>query len=161
MKIHDELDRVAGKDRLPSWKDVENMPYLQATFSEVLRKSGPVPVTGATAIRNGTLAGYHIPKGTTVIINIKEIHHDPTEWPEPDKFKPERFLDSEGKFVGWTAKHAFMPFGLGRRECLGQLFAKIVMFTFTSTLLQRYKIELPEGAEKPTTRPMGLQLHHP
>mgnify|MGYP002804343399 CR=1 FL=1 len=63
--------------------------------------------------------------------------------------------------MGWTTKHAFMPFGLGRRECLGQLFAKIVTFTFTSTLLQRYKIELPQGAEKPTETPTGLQLHHP
>ncbi|CAB4026658.1 steroid 17-alpha-hydroxylase 17,20 lyase-like [Paramuricea clavata] len=90
-----------------------------------------------------------------------EIHHDPKEWPEPNEFKPERFLDSDGKFVGWTTKHAFMPFGLGRRECLGQLFGKILMFTFASTLLHLYKIELPEGAEKPSTSPIGLHFHHP
>ena len=160
-KLHKELDDVVENDRLPCWQDAQNMPYLQATLCEVLRRSGPIPITGTTAIRDTTIAGYHIPKNTNVVININEIHHDPKEWPEPNEFKPERFLDSDGKFVGWTTKHAFMPFGLGRRECLGQLFAKIVMFTFASTLLHLYKFELPEGAEKPTTSPIGLQFHHP
>ncbi|CAB4030791.1 steroid 17-alpha-hydroxylase 17,20 lyase-like [Paramuricea clavata] len=160
-KLHKELDDVVENDRLPCWQDAQNMPYLQATLCEVLRRSDIVPLTATTAIRDTTIAGYHIPKNTNVVININEIHHDPKEWPEPNEFNPERFLDSDGKFVGWTTKHAFMPFGLGRRECLGQLFARIVMFTFASTLLHLYKIELPEGAEKPTTSPIGLQIHHP
>ena len=160
-KLHKELDDVVENDRLPCWQDAQNMPYLQATLCEVLRRSHIVPITATTVIRDTTIAGYHIPKNTNVVININEIHHDPKEWPEPNEFKPERFLDSDGKFVGWTTKHAFMPFGLGRRECLGQLFAKIVMFTFASTLLHLYKIELPEGAEKPSTSPIGLQIHHP
>ena len=160
-KLHKELDDVVENDRLPCWQDAQNMPYLQATLCEVLRRSDIVPITATTVIRDTTIAGYHIPKNTNVVININEIHHDPKEWPEPNEFKPERFLDSDGKFVGWTTKHAFMPFGLGRRECLGQLFARIVMFTFASTLLHLYKIELPEGAEKPTTSPIGLQIHHP
>jgi predicted protein tyrosine phosphatase len=160
-KLHKELDDVVENDRLPCWQDAQNMPYLQATLCEVLRRSEAVPLTGTTTIRDTTIAGFHIPKNTKVVINIDEIHHDPKEWPEPNEFKPERFLDSDGKFVGWTTKHAFMPFGLGRRECLGQLFARIVMFTFASTLLHLYKIELPEGAEKPTTSPIGLQFHQP
>ena len=160
-KLHKELDDVVENDRLPCWQDAQNMPYLQATLCEVLRRSEAVPLTGTTTIRNTTIAGFHIPKNTKVIINIDEIHHDPKEWPEPNEFKPERFLDSDGKFVGWTTKHAFMPFGLGRRECLGQLFARIVMFTFASTLLHLYKIELPEGAEKPSTSPIGIEFHQP
>jgi cytochrome P450 len=160
-KLHKELDDVVENHRLPCWQDAQNMPYLQATLCEVQRMSGPFSLTATNAIRDTTIGGYHIPKNTNVVINIGEIHYDPKEWPEPNEFKPERFLDSDGKFVGWTTKHAFMPFGLGRRECLGQLFAKIVMFTFASTLLHLYKIELPEGAEKPTTSPVGIQLHHP
>ena len=160
-KLHKELDDVVENDRLPCWQDAQNMPYLQATLCEVLRRSATVPFTGTTTIRDTTIAGLHIPENTKVIINIDEIHHDPKEWPEPNEFKPERFLDSDGKFVGWTTKHAFMPFGLGRRECLGQLFARIVMFTFASTLLHLYKIELPEGAEKPSTSSIGLQFHQP
>ena len=160
-KLHKELDDVVENDRLPCWQDAQNMPYLQATLCEVLRRSEAVPLTGTTTIRDTTIAGFHIPKNTKVVMNIDEIHHDPKEWPEPNEFKPERFLDSDGKFVGWTTKHAFMPFGLGRRECLGQLFARIVMFTFASTLLHLYKFELPEGAEKPSTSPIGIQFHQP
>ncbi|CAB3984902.1 steroid 17-alpha-hydroxylase 17,20 lyase-like [Paramuricea clavata] len=160
-KLHKELDDVVENDRLPCWQDVQNMPYLQATLCEVLRRSELLPITGTTAIRDTTIGGYHIPKNTNVLINVDEIHHDPKEWPEPNEFKPERFLDSDGKFVGWTTKHAFMPFGLGRRECLGQVFGKIMLFTFASTLLHLYKIELPEGAEKPCTSPIGLNFHHP
>jgi cytochrome P450 len=66
-------------------------------------------------------------------------------------FKPERFLDSEGEFVGWTKPHGFMPFSIGRRECTGQSLARIMMITFASTLLHRHEIVLPDGAEKPTT----------
>ena len=160
-KLHKELDDVVENDRLPCWQDAQNMPYLQATLCEVLRRSELLPITGTTVIRDTTIGGYHIPKNTNVLINVDEIHHDPKEWPEPNEFKPERFLDSDGKFVGWTTKHAFMPFGLGRRVCLGQVFGKILIFTFASTLLHLYKIELPEGAEKPSTSPIGLNFHHP
>ena len=102
------------------------------------------------AVRDTTFASYRIPKGTTVGLNLSKLHHDEREWSEPEKFKPERFLDSDNKFVGWNKLHGFLPFGFGRRECPGQSFAKIMMFSFASVLLQRYKFELPEGAKVPT-----------
>jgi cytochrome P450 len=86
------------------------------------------------------------------------VHHDEREWPEPDVFKPERFLDSEEKFVGWTKLHGFMPFSAGRRECTGQSLARIMMITFASTLLHRYEIVLPDGAEKPTTKILAAAI---
>jgi cytochrome P450 len=151
-KIHEELDAVVGRDRLPNWKDAESLPYLQATLCEVERASGMMTVIGTNAIRDTTIAGYNIPKGTFVGMNLLKAHEDRREWPEPEKFKPERFLDEDGKFVGWNKLHGFMPFGIGRRECPGQLLAKIMMFSFASILLHRFKIELPEGAEMPTDK---------
>ncbi|XP_046862403.1 cytochrome P450 2D1-like [Xenia sp. Carnegie-2017] len=112
------------EDKLPRMDDADNMPYLQATICEVLRKTSPVS------------------RAITVTINDARMA-------EPHKFKPERFLDENGKFVGWTKYPAFMPFGLGRRECAGISFAKIMLFTFTAALLQQLKFELPEGAERP------------
>ena len=159
--IHKEIDVVVGEGRFPVFEDAKNMPYLQATLCEVLRISSVVPVTGTNAIRETTIAGYHIPKGTLVALNLARVYHDEREWPEPDVFKPERFLDSEENFVGWNKLHGFMPFGLGRRECLGQSLGRIMMLTFASTLLHRYEIMLPEGAEKPTTKVLapGAALH--
>ena len=85
---------------------------LQATICEVMRRSSPVPFTGSNTTRAITLAGYHIPKGTSILIDLTQIHHDEQEWPQPEEFKPERFLDVEEKFVGWTKLDAFLPFGV-------------------------------------------------
>ena len=151
-KIHEELDAAVGRDRLPNWKDAENLPYLQATLCEVGRISSTAALAGTNAIRDTTIAGYPIPKGTFVVLNLSQVHKDEREWPEPEKFKPERFLDHDGKFVGWNKLHGFLPFSVGRRECPGQSLAKIMLFSFLSLLLHHYKIELPEGAEMPTTK---------
>ncbi|XP_046852391.1 cytochrome P450 2D6-like [Xenia sp. Carnegie-2017] len=157
-KIHAELDQVIGKEYLPQMKDIQNLNYLQATMCEVIRKANPIPIAGATTLRDIHLAGFHIPKGTAILTNLAEVHHDEREWPEESKFKPERFLDNDGKFVGWTHYLAFMPFGLGRRQCGGISFAKIMLFTFSSTLLYYHEFRLPEGVERPMEEGSRLQL---
>ena len=78
-KIHEELDAVVGRDRLPNWKDAESLPYLQATLCEVERVSGMMTVMGTNAIRDTTIAGYHIPKGTFVGLNLPKVHEDKRE----------------------------------------------------------------------------------
>ena len=149
-KVQEEIDKVVGDGRQPNFKDISNMPYLQSTLCEVERISGVVPFTGSNAIRDTAIRGYDIPKGTFVIQNIKYAHLDLKEWREPDQFEPERFLDSDGSFVGWTKLHGFVPFGIGRRECAGSSLAKIMMLVFASTLMHRYKLEIPEGSGKPS-----------
>ena len=151
-KIHEELDLVVGRDRLPRWTDSQNLPYLQATLCEVQRASGLIGLVGTSAIRDMTIAGYRVPKGTFVSPNLGKLHLDEREWSEPEKFKPERFLDEDGKFVGWNKLQGFLPFSVGRRECPGQSLAKIMMFTFASVLLHRFTFEVPEGVEKPSTK---------
>jgi cytochrome P450 len=157
-KIHEELDEVVGRDRLPNRKDQENLPYLQATLCEVRRASPISAITGTNTIRDITIAGYPIPRGTFVVLNLSKVHQDEREWSEPEKFKPERFLDHGGKFVGWNRLHGFLPFGIGRRECPGQTSGRITLFYFSSMNLHRYRIELPEGAEMPTTKVSTPQL---
>ena len=167
-KIHQELDAaVSENEGLLSWKDVQKFPYLHAALCETQRASGVIQAVVTTAIRDTGFAGYRIPKGTALVLNLSRLHHDEREWPEPEKFKPERFLDSDNKFIGWNKLHAFLPFSYGRRECLGQTSAIIMMFTFTSVLLQRFKFEIPEGAKLPAhdksdpslvARPMEFQV---
>ncbi|CAB4025886.1 steroid 17-alpha-hydroxylase 17,20 lyase-like, partial [Paramuricea clavata] len=124
------------------------LPYVKSEGYHMLHLS----LVGANAIRDTTIAGYPIPKGTFVGPNLPNVHEDEREWPESDKFKPKRFLDEDGKFVGWNKLHGFMPFNVGRRECPGQTLAGIMMFSFSSMLLHYYKFELPEGAETPITK---------
>ena len=150
-KVHKELDDVVGSDRFPNWKDARDTPYLQATLCEVQRASGMMVIVGTNATKDMTISGYHVPKGAFVAVHLAKLHQDEREWPEPEKFQPERFLDSDGKFVGWSKLNGFLPFSIGRRECAGQSLAKIMLFTFASILLHCYKIELPEGEKIPTT----------
>ena len=157
-RIEKEINLAVNNDRLLNWKDARNMSYLQATLCEVQRASGLSGVGGTNAICEVKIAGYHIPKGTFVAINLCKLHHDEREWPEHEKFQPERFLDSDGKFVGWSKLKGFLPFGVGHRECAGQSLAKIMMFTFASILLYCNKFEVPEGVETPTTEVSGPAL---
>ena len=157
-KIHAELDEIVGKERLPSWQDAKKLPYLQASICEVLRLSRILPVYGTNAIRDTVIGGYHIPKDTYVALHINNIHFDEQEWPQPHSFKPERFLKEDGSFVGWSAKHGFIPFGLGRRECPGQPLARIMLCLFASVLLQRFTVEVPEGEKKPKIQPSDPKL---
>ena len=152
-KIHEELDRVVGRDHLPRWQNSKNMPYLQATLCEVIRHSRLVRTLVTNAIRDTTVGGYHIPKYTTVFINLCHIYRDEKEWSEADTFKPERFLDDNGMFVGWTALPGFMPFGIGGRECPGQALGKIILFSFASALMHRFKFEFAEGEPQPSLEP--------
>lgn len=151
-KIYHEINSVVGNERLPNWKDAKDLSYLQATLCEVQRASGMVTHAAANANNSTSLAGYHIPKETLVIFNYFQVHHDEREWEDPEIFKPERFLDSGGEFVGWNKLHAFIPFGIGRRDCPGQSLAKITVFTYASTLLYRYKFQPPLGGKYPSTK---------
>ncbi|KAG8223776.1 hypothetical protein J437_LFUL001496 [Ladona fulva] len=114
QKVQEELDRVVGKDRLPSLEDRPNLPYVEATLSEILRQSSvaPLSVPHATLYgeKDAELQGYFIPKNSALLLNLYKVHHDPKIWGDPQNFRPERFLDENGKFV----KHeALIPFGLG------------------------------------------------
>ena len=152
-KIQQELDFSVENEHTLCWQNAEQTPYLQASLCETLRKSGMITLVGTNAVRDTSVGGYRIPKGTYVGINWNMLHQDEREWPQPEQFIPERFLDSDGKFVGWNKLHGFLPFSVGRRECPGSSLGKIMIFTFASELLYRYKFELPKGVEVPSTAP--------
>ena len=88
-----------------------------------------------------------IKKGTTVMIHLYGIMHDPNVFPDPEAFKPERFLEPNGKYVS-SRPNGFIPFGMGRRVCLGEKLALADLFLIVVNLLQRtsgYEFALPDG----------------
>ena len=88
-----------------------------------------------------------IKKGTTVIIHLYGIMHDSKVFPSPETFKPERFLQPNGKYVS-SRPNGFIPFGMGRRSCLGEKLALANLFLIIVNLLQRtsgYEFALPDG----------------
>jgi cytochrome P450 len=91
------------------------------------------------AIEDDVIDGHHIRPGTTVLIPIHHIHHDERWWPEPEVFDPTRFFGDAAKN---RPRSAYLPFGGGRRICIGQSFALMEMVLMTSIMSQRFTFDL-------------------
>ncbi|XP_010886716.2 cytochrome P450 2U1 [Esox lucius] len=146
-KVQAEIDAVVGPDRVPSLTDKGSLPFTEATIMEVQRMTVVVPLAiPHMASETTEFRGYTIPKGTVIVPNLWSVHRDPTVWDKPDDFKPSRFLDDQGKLL---RKACFMPFGIGRRVCMGEQLAKIELFLMFTSLLQAFHCRLPEGLPSP------------
>ena len=148
MRVQEELDAVVGRSRMPSLDDQPHLPYTEATLCEILRRSTVVPLgTFHATSRNTTLGGYTIPEGTTVIPLLYACHMDPRLWEDPENFDPRRFIDSEG---GVKKPKQFIPFGTGRRMCLGNVLARSELFLFFTSILHVFDLAQPEGEPLPS-----------
>uniref|UniRef100_A0A0D9YSK7 Cytochrome P450 n=1 Tax=Oryza glumipatula TaxID=40148 RepID=A0A0D9YSK7_9ORYZ len=146
QKVKDEFRRVLGTRTEIEESDISQLPYLQVVLNETLRLHPSVPMTYYKAEATVEVQGYIIPKGTNIILNIWAIHRKPDVWADPDRFMPERFMETDTNFFG---KHPeFIPFGGGRRICLGLQLAYRMVHMVLASLLFHFDWKLPEGAEK-------------
>lgn len=147
-KVQKEIDAVVGSERVPSLTDKSSLPYTEATIMEVIRMTVVVPLSiPHMASETTEFRGFTIPKGTVIIPNLWSVHRDPTVWENPDDFNPSRFLDDQGKIL---RKDCFIPFGLGRRVCMGEQLAKMELFLMFTSLMQTFTFRFPEGATAPS-----------
>ncbi|XP_047093106.1 geraniol 8-hydroxylase-like [Lolium rigidum] len=140
--LQQELKMVLGSKTHVEYSDINQLPYLQAVVKETLRVHAVVPPVPNKAEATVEIQGYTIPKGSTVLVNLWAIHHDPEVWTEPDKFLPERFMQHEDiNFQG--ADFRFIPFSAGRRICLGLPLATRMLHAMLGSLLHRFEWTLP------------------
>ncbi|EXJ63763.1 hypothetical protein A1O7_00098 [Cladophialophora yegresii CBS 114405] len=134
-KAQEELDRVVGQDRVPDWSDEPNLPYVKAVVNETLRWRTVTILGGIphAPTQDDEYNGYLIPKGTPITGNVWAIHRHPREFPEPDNFRPERFLN--GLERPYPNKQGHNAFGWGRRVCSGQPLAEQGLYLTIATLL--------------------------
>ncbi|KAG6898822.1 hypothetical protein C0993_003910 [Termitomyces sp. T159_Od127] len=117
-KAQAEIDSIVGNDRLPTLKDRQHLPYVDALTKEVFRWNIVAPLgLPHCSIEDDVHNGYFIPKGSIVMVNIKGILHDPEVYADPQKFNPERFIATEGRPAEPDPRH--VTFGFGRRICPG------------------------------------------
>ncbi|NWW90271.1 CP2K1 protein, partial [Rhynochetos jubatus] len=141
-KVQEEIEQVIGSSP-PRIEHRTQMPYTDAVVHEIQRFANILPLNlPHETTADVTLKGYFIPKGTYVIPLLGSVLRDKSQWEKPDKFYPEHFLDSKGKFV---KKDAFMPFSAGRRICAGETLAKMELFLFFTSLLQSFTFQPPPG----------------
>ncbi|XP_068178274.1 cytochrome P450 2U1 [Antennarius striatus] len=146
-KVQAEIDEVLGMHRGPSLTDKGSLPFTESTIMEVQRLTTAVPLAiPHMASETTEFRGYIIPKGTVLVPNLWSVHRDPTVWDDPDTFRPTRFLDDEGRLI---KKECFIPFGIGRRVCMGEQLAKMELFLMVTDLLQAFRFRIPEGLPPP------------
>ncbi|XP_011296456.2 cytochrome P450 4d2 isoform X2 [Musca domestica] len=148
-KLMEEIVEVLGtdKERPVSLRDLGELKYLECVIKESLRLYPPVPMIGRYFTEDVEIRGKKIPAGTNFTMGFFVCLRNPKYFPDPDSFKPERFLVENGANID---PYAYIPFSAGPRNCIGQKFAVLEMKSTISKMLRHYEL-LPLG---PDVRPM-------
>lgn len=144
-KAQKELDTCVGCNKHVRDSDIPNLRYLQAIVKEVLRMHPPGPLLSwaRLAIDDVHVDKVLIPAGTTAMVNMWAIAHDPSIWEDPWAFRPERFMEEEVSVMGSDLRLA--PFGAGRRVCPGKALGLATVQLWVASLLQEF-IWLPSSS---------------
>ncbi len=148
-KLHAELDSVLG-GRPPSHEDLSKLTYTRMVIDESMRIYPPVHTIARQAIDEDTLVGLRIPKGSTVMIAPWLLHRHLKLWDNPSLFDPQRF--SPERSAG-RARFAYLPFGGGKRICIGAAFSLAEATVLLATLAQGYSLRVAPGHR---VEPQGL-----
>ncbi|XP_010552114.1 PREDICTED: flavonoid 3'-monooxygenase-like [Tarenaya hassleriana] len=156
-RVQQELDQVVGKDNIVEESHIPKLPYLLAVIKETLRfhPASPLSVPRQPS-ETIIVAGYTIPKGSTVFFNTWGIQRDPSLWEKPLEFSPERFLNKLYDFNGNDT--GYLPFGFGRRICAGIPMAETMISYNLAMLLHSFDWKIPEGKRFEIEEEFGLVL---
>ncbi|XP_033745790.1 cytochrome P450 4F6-like [Pecten maximus] len=155
QKIQAEVDSILeGRDSdYIEWSDLGKLENLTLCIKEGLRLHSPVSFIQRNTTQPFVVEGYHIPVGTSVAIQIYNLHHNPDVWEDPMEFRPERFLPENS--VGRDS-YAFVPFSAGPRNCIGQHFAMNEQKVTLARLLRRFTLEL--DPEHEVSKKIGIVM---
>lgn len=154
QKAFAEIDAVVGQDHLLDETDVPKLSHLRNIINETFRLFPPAPLLlPHESSMDCTVCGFHVPKGTMLLVNIWSINRDPKLWVEPTKFMPERF-ESVEEGEGYK----LLPFGAGRRACPGASLAKRVIGLTLGALIQNFEWERASKEEINMIEGTGLTM---
>ena len=136
-KVRKELEAVTGGSRMPTMSDRLDTPFTEAVIHEVQRLGNILPFSVThTAATDAYLGKHFIPKGTNIFPNLGRVMKDPNNFPQPSKFDPTRYI-KDGKF---EPHPMVVPFGLGRRRCLGETLARMTLYLFFTGIVSRFDL---------------------
>ncbi|KAF8764663.1 cytochrome P450 2J1-like [Argiope bruennichi] len=141
-KLYNEIVDVIGLDRQPTIEDKSKLTYFNAYMQESIRTADFFSFLDTQECRQETtLGGYRIPKGAILLQNFYSCHFDPDVYEEPEKFNPSRYIPVNGN----RKPEAPIMFGVGKRACIGESFIMMQAFLLLATIIQNFRLSLPEG----------------
>ena len=156
-KAQQELDEVVGKDKIVEESHIPKLPYILAIMKETLRLHTVAPLLNPHRPSQTTVvSGFTIPKDSKIFINVWAIHRNPGVWENPLEFDPSRFLDQSYDFNGNDFN--YIPFGSGRRICVGMAMGERVVLYNIATLLHSFDWKLPQGERVKVEEKSGITL---
>ncbi|HEX2087916.1 MAG TPA: cytochrome P450 [Solirubrobacteraceae bacterium] len=133
--------------RLTEAVDADDDAYVDATVTESLRRRPVLPIAEPRLVKKPIeIGGWEYPEGVALTVNAYLVHHDPDVYDSPYEFRPERFLDEQPGTYTW------IPFGGGRRRCIGASFAQLEMRLVLKAVLERYAIEATDARPETVRR---------
>jgi cytochrome P450 len=151
-----EVDEVLG-GRRPGLADVRELRWTAACVQEAMRVFPPAWVIPRTAIEDDVIDGYRIPRGSSVLIPIYRLHHDPRFWPDPEVFDPTRFMPENARR---HHRSAYLPFGGGRRICIGSSFALMEATLIAAAMSRDFVYDLVAGHPVEPEATLTLRPRH-
>ncbi|MEM9455396.1 MAG: cytochrome P450 [Myxococcota bacterium] len=133
-----EIEQALG-DRPPRYEDLPRMPFIQAFLKEVLRLYPSTLNINRQSAEAGEVAGYWIPKHADIIGSIYHVHRHRDFWSNPEGFDPQRFVDRP---LGQDHHYAYVPFGGGKRACIGRSFALMEATIMVAMIVQRARLSM-------------------
>jgi len=147
-RLHEEIKTQPGDDL--NYANREKLPFVEAVIMETLRRSNMNPVSAMRRTMAPTkLLGCDIPEDTAVVMLMTNVLHNPEYYPDPFRFDPTRFLDSDGHI---RKDPRLIPHSIGKRSCAGESMSKMEIFLFTVGIFSRLSIYLPPDKPPPTLK---------
>ena len=143
QEVAKEIDEHCGTS-LPTPDDLAQLELVKMVVQESMRLYPAVYVLARQAVESVTIGEFQLPRGSIVMSPVYAMHRDSRWFEDPNRFRPKRFQN-----LSATARRAYMPFGIGRRACVGKHFATMESMVTLVTLLQRHRVELLHGFPVP------------
>jgi len=146
-KCRKEIHDAIGQESRFELSRLSELPYTTATVTEIQRVARVAPMSLFHATTAPTTVGpYKFPKGSGFVVNLSFISHNPEVIQDPLVFNPDRWIGADGKFF---KNERIIPFGIGKRSCMGELLARNEILLFTVNLIQKLKFNCPNYHSKP------------
>jgi cytochrome P450 len=134
-ELRAELDEVLD-GRLPGAADLPRLPYTRAVFNEAMRLYPPAWIVARRLLAARDVCGYRLPASSMLLFCTYSIHRDPQWWPQPEQFRPQRWLTKDND----RPRYSYFPFGGGPRQCIGNGFAEAEGMLALATLVRRWYV---------------------